>query len=215
MIRTGATPGRFDDLPEPESIIEACGGNENPLRFLAMSEPDTAVGLIDGIDDLERLRAWERAEREHVDPPRGVILDAIAEREAELTGEQPARLDDEEQSETDPKPASDPGPDPEPTPDPARSNVHANVSDVLEPGQVLAIDRGEKIEYVWPTRADADEPYVSLAIDAETETPWMELEVSTDVVENRRRTHDHDVIEASDVSVDPPSTAVSSPEVVA
>ncbi|GAA1280310.1 MULTISPECIES: hypothetical protein [Actinomycetes] len=71
------------DLPEDDTILELTGG-ENPLRFLNMSEPDTALGLIAGMSDHNRIEGWRRAEQQYFDEPRSVILDALAEQERSL-----------------------------------------------------------------------------------------------------------------------------------
>ncbi|MFC6720875.1 hypothetical protein ACFQGT_00320 [Natrialbaceae archaeon GCM10025810] len=147
------SPGHFGttDLPERRSILERAG--ENPLRFLDMSEPDTALGVIRGIDDLERLDAWREAETEFFENPRSVILDALDEREADLTGT-PTTTDRSEPNaestgESEAPPDSTPLSDELETQEPEPERAHPDAD--LEPGEVLVVDRGAKTEYVFPT----------------------------------------------------------------
>lgn len=183
------------DLPEPDdSILERAG--ENPLRFLAMNELDTALGLIRGIRDQDRLDAWREAEMEHVDPPRDRVLNALRKRERVLNGK-PAEADPE------PTPA-DPEPN-EPAPEPAQA--HDEVSDILDVGSVLVSEYGEKVEYIWPATERAESPYVSRTFE-DGDRLWMELDVDEETVRKRRR-DDAEIREVSNVTVEPPADAAT------
>jgi len=184
-----------EEYPDVSDSIRSRAG-ENPLRFLALSELDTALAVIRGIRDTDRLDAWREAELDHVDPPRDRVLDALDDRERELTGEPVT---------TDPEPAPEPTTDdPEPVaPEPA----HADLSDALPIGHVLVVYHGEKTEYIWPARDSADAPYVERTFDGET--LWMELTVDAETVEQRRRETDHELRKATDVTVDPHADAVT------
>ncbi|QCC57275.1 hypothetical protein [Natrinema thermotolerans] len=73
-----ATVDRPDD-----DILELTGG-ENPLTFLSMAEPDTALGVISWMDDPDRIDGWRRAEIESDGEPRKTILKALAKQERAL-----------------------------------------------------------------------------------------------------------------------------------
>jgi len=179
---TGTT--KAEDLPEDETITELTGG-ENPVEFLTMNA-ETIFGVIAGMTDRDRIEGWRRAEIEQIDSDRDVVLEALDRQEACLErGDTPpiyhphhTRYD----ATTDP--LVDEGDDVETADTDAEDNLESEeeteTEDVqeatgeahtepdhdihpdadLEPDEVLAITYDETTEYVWPTRADADEPYI-------------------------------------------------------
>jgi len=71
-----------DDLREDDTILELTGG-ENPLEFLRMNAM-TIFGLIARMSDPDRIEGWRRAEDEHMDTDRTVVLKALDRQAAAL-----------------------------------------------------------------------------------------------------------------------------------
>ncbi|MFC7216537.1 hypothetical protein ACFQO4_20975 [Saliphagus sp. GCM10025334] len=149
-----------------DRVLELAG--EDPVRFIDMDEPDTALALIRGINSLERLAGWRLANQSFFEPPKRPITDALDAREAELTGESTEPTADEADDQPD---ESDPEPSSEALPDSDTSPVHPDSR--LEADEVLVIERGDRMEYVTPASADADAPYVSRTLDENGEV-WNE-----------------------------------------
>lgn len=182
---TGTTSTK--DLPEDTKILELTGG-ENPAEFLDMNGV-TIMGLIAGMSDPDRIEGWRRAEIEHTDTEREVVLEALDRQEAALEDgqsppiyhpihdrydpEQDPLVDDNGETENEETDAGaeeeDDGDEDDVQEDTDEAHmehgyeVHPDAN--LEVGEVLVVNREETIEYVWPARADADEPYILREFD--------------------------------------------------
>jgi len=204
-----------DDLPEDDTIFELTGG-ENPMTFLDMNEA-TVMGLIAGMSDPDRIEGWRQAEENYVDSDRDTVLEALDRQAAALeAGQTPPiyhpiheRYDEaddplvdedasstdgdkaarEDTSETAPKTVDEPHPE-------------AN----LEAGEVLIVDRPETKEYVWPARADAEDPYILREFDSGEQRQEMTLSAS-DAFD--RLNFDPDKRRIDSVSVDAPLEAAT------
>jgi len=177
---------RIHEYPELEQIH-----GEDPARFLESNEL-MATARIGGIRDADLLEAYERvAEEITTGSYQTTILEAIAERKAELglTDELPDGPTPD--ATTDPVPATDGGTVTETPSEPEGSDVddlHPD-ADGLEPGQVLVVTREEKTEYVWPQTDAADEPFILRLFDADGD---QELELTLSQRDLFSRTHDQD-----------------------
>ena len=192
--------GRTNRFPD----IEARHG-EDPARFLEANK-DLALARIHGIRDVELLQAFRAVEKQITDGGRSDVLEAIAERERELTGEDPIP---EVTADQTPVPATDGGTeleydeteDVDETDEPEPEQIHPDARG-LETGEVLVVDRGEKIEYVFPTNAKSDSPYISRAYEVDTHKLWMELKIDEDDYRSRMaKDPDHESIDEIDVEV--------------
>ena len=205
-----------DELPEDEEILELTGG-ENPIKFLATSDLSLAKALIAGIDDLDRLEGWRLAEQRHIERSgnKTEIHEHLDSRERELTGSV-ANPTPEPTSE--PVTATDGGTeieydeseDVDETDEPEPEQIHPDAR-ALEAGEVLVVDRGEKIEYVFPTMSKVDSPYISRAYESDTGKLWMELEINEDDYRSRQsKDPDHESID--EIDVDAPRKAATGGE---
>jgi len=178
---------RIHEYPD----LEATHG-EDPARFLESNEL-MATARIGGIRDADLLDAYETvAEEITTGSYQSVILEAIAERKAELgleTDELPAGPTPD--TSTDPVAATDGGTVTKTPSEPEGSDVdtlHPD-ADGLEPGQVLVVTREDKTEYVWPQTDAADEPFILRLFDADGD---QELELTLSQRDLFSRTHDQD-----------------------
>ncbi|PCR88667.1 hypothetical protein [Natrinema ejinorense] len=163
---------------------------ENPVRFLETHNDDFVwQGMIDGIDDLDRLEAYRQAEKRHIDGRynKTKVHKYIDQRERELTDGQTPNATAE------PVPATDGGKtvtesatrdeivaheDDHDEPHPVFNIPHTPVrvpvkrddaddADTLHPdvkgldaGEVLVLERVEPTEYIFPATTQADAPYL-------------------------------------------------------
>ncbi|UTF52783.1 hypothetical protein [Natronosalvus rutilus] len=140
--------------------------DEDPVRFIRMDEPDTALAVIRGIDSIERLAGWRLANQSFFDPPKSQITEALDAREREILGEPVDSSTSSEKIETGPTSSALPE---APVSDPSPNHPDSR----LETDEVLVIERGDRTEYVTPASAGADAPYVSRTID-ENGDVWNE-----------------------------------------
>lgn len=217
-----------------ERVLDLTADGVDPMRFLTMSESDTAEGIIGGIDSLERLAGWRLANQSFLNPPSSDITEAIDEREAELTGEptpdvspEPVAATDGGTTATDPTSVGTT----ETTADHQETDADAAATDAesearttvasapelhpdvrgLEAGDVLRVDRGERTAYVWPSSADADAPYQSLEVNDNGERRFDPIGMTTDQFA-RWLGDDAETVPADDVDVRPPAKAVTGGE---
>lgn len=166
---TGEDSAQTNEYPELEEQY-----GEDPARFLETNEL-LATARIRGIRDPALLNAYrEVAEEITTGQYRTTILEALADRERELTGDAPdPNPSPTPETPTDAATATDGGTDtepdsePEPAPEPDTREIHTETTGVLEAGEVLVVDRDGPTEYIWPATAEADEPYVLRTFDAE------------------------------------------------
>ena len=203
--------------PCDDDILEAAP--ENPVRFLADSELAWKA-MVDGIEDLERLEAYRQAEKRHIErenPSDKVdVHKYIDKRERELTG---SVSDPTPEATPDPVAATDGGEvvdyddiedadepvEPEPEPEQTQPDARG-----LEAGEVLVVDRGAKTEFVYPTNAKSDSPYISRAHDEDGKL-WMELEIDEEDYRSRlAQDPDHESID--EIDVDAPRKAATGGE---
>lgn len=217
---TGETSSQTNEYPELEEKFD-----EDPARFLESNEL-LATARIAGIRDADLLTAYrEVAEEITTGQYRTEILEAIAERERELTDAEPGPTPD-----TDPEPVaatdggesidSDKGGDSlEP---PAESGtlseaptgsaaatpaIHPDAFG-LEAGEVAVVDRGDATEYIWPATADADDPYLLRTFDGDDERTAEPIPLSKDEMKTRLgvETETHD---AAAIDKRPPAGAAT------
>ena len=178
---------------------------EDPARFLAVDENDPnddhplalAHARIKAIDSLEYLKEWQRIEADNWG--RKSVMKHLYARERELTDDELAETPTPEAS-ADPVPATDGG-TPVEYDETEPEQIHPDARR-LEAGEALVVDRGEKIEYVFPTNAKSDSPYISRAYEADTDNLWMELEIDEEDYRSRlAKDPDHESIDEIDVEV--------------
>ncbi len=157
---------RIHEFPD----LEATHG-EDPARFLESNEL-MATARIGGIRDADLLDAYERvAEEITTGSYQAVILEAIAERKAEL-GLETDELPDGPTPETtaDPVAATDGGQTVTESPSEPEGadadDLHPDVKGI-DAGHALVLEREESTEYIFPATPACDEPYLLRAFDAE------------------------------------------------
>lgn len=200
------------DLPEDDTILELTGG-ENPLTFLTMNG-ETIFGLIARMDDPDRIEGWRRAETDYVDSDRDDVLEALERQRLCLErGDEPPiyhPFHDKYDAASDPLEEDDESEDgagDEAAEGPTRTSSHEPHPDAnLEAGEVLVVDRSETTEYVWPARADADDPYLLREFDNGTQRQQLTLSAS-DAYD--RLNFDPDKRQIDSVAVDAPLEAAT------
>ena len=178
-----------------DRVLELTGG-EDPVRYITMSEPDTALGLIRGIKSMERLAGWRLANQSFFDPPRSRITRALNTRERELTGANDPEPEPEPQID---EPESKPEPKPEQEPEPEPRETHADSR--LDAGKTLVVDWETRTEYVFPARPSADDPYVACVLDDGADDPRHSMTLSNNELV-RRLDREPETVDVTDVPVD-------------
>ncbi|WP_276257164.1 hypothetical protein [Halomontanus rarus] len=85
MSPTGRVQSKEHDLNQHtlERVLELTDG-ENPVQYLDMDAPDTALGIISWIDDPKRIAGWRLANQEFCNPPLEIITDALDKQQRAL-----------------------------------------------------------------------------------------------------------------------------------
>ncbi|WP_337653197.1 hypothetical protein [Halomontanus rarus] len=85
MSPAGRVQTKEHDLNQDtlERVLELTDG-ENPVQYLDMDTPDTALGIIAWIDDPKRLAGWRLANQEFCNPPLAIITDALDKQQRAL-----------------------------------------------------------------------------------------------------------------------------------
>lgn len=215
------------DTETHERVLSLTADGVDPMRFLTMSESDTAEGLIRGIDSVERLAGWRLANQSFLDPPSSDITEAIDAREAELTDgptpdatvepvaatdggttDTPTTEDNPlEVAEPEPKSEARPTGSASPTDNAETKEVHPAVKG-LEAGDVLRVDRSGRTAYVWPSSAEVDQPYQSLELTADGDRRGEPIGLSSDEFA-RRLGENAETVPSESVDVRPPAKAVT------
>ncbi|WP_455448131.1 hypothetical protein [Natrinema thermotolerans] len=219
-----------DQYPCDDDILEAAP--ENPVRFLHPDKADFVwQGMIDAIEDLERLEAYRQAEKRHIDrnysKDKVKVHKYIDARERELSdGPTTEALpipraivplaDFEPPTESEPSPTTPADATSAPVAATDGGQTVADETDDLHPdatgleiGEVLEFDRDETTEYVFPATAEADRPFLMRVFDEEdTERTAEPLGLTRDEVA-RRPIDTTDPQPIKDVDVEPPATAAT------
>lgn len=156
-----ADSGRIHEYPALEERFD-----EDPARFLESNEL-MATARIAGIRNADLLDAYETvAEEITTGNYQTVILEAIAERKAELGLDVEMTADPTPETTTDPVAATDGGTVTEPVDQNDADELHPDVKG-LEAGDVLFLEREESTEYIFPSTPACDQPYLLRAFDGE------------------------------------------------
>ena len=208
--RHTASSDRVNEYPEYKDEFD-----EDPARFLESNEL-MATARIAGIRDPDLLDAYETvAEDITAGSYRTTILEAIADRKTSLGLTDELAGPTNHEATADPIPATDGGTeleydeaeDVDQPDEPEPEQIHPDARG-LEAGEVLVVDRGEKVEYVFPTTSKVDFPYISRAYEADTDKLWMGLEIDEEDYRSRL-SKDPDHRSFDEIDVDVPRTAAT------
>lgn len=196
-----ATTGDRHEFPKLEAQF-----NEDPARFLQSSK-DLALARIAGIRDLELLEAYRAVAKQILSgSSRTDVLEELDERKRELTGES---VTPEPDAST-PVPATDGGQklsyseddiDETPDPDPIHPETRG-----LEAGQALVLERGDTTDYIFPSKPEADAPYLCRSFDGDDERTAEPIALSFDEVA-KRLDGAADPVPIAEIDVDAPRQA--------
>lgn len=205
---------------------------ENPVRFLDTANADFVwKGMIDGIDDPDRLEAYRQAEKRHIEGryDKTAVHKHIDARERELTAEETSGplpipraivpLADFEapapsptpETTTNPVAATDGGTaltEPDETADtPEPDELHPDTKG-LAVGEVLELETADRTEYIFPSTAAAETPYLLRAFDGDDERTDAPIGLSFDEVA-KRIDGEHDPKSVGEIDMRAPELAAS------
>jgi len=219
-----------------DDILEAAP--ENPVRFLHPDNDDFVwQGMIDAIEDLDRLEAYRQAEKRHISrdysKDKVKVHKHIDAREHELTGEPtgtlpipraivpmadfepvadaaaPIATDAAPVAATDGGVTTDDAPsEPEGSDDePTADDVHPDAKGI-DAGQVLKLERGDTTEYIFPATPACETPYLMRTFDGDDERTDAPIGMDFDEV-LARLDGSPDPLPIDSVDVRPPTDAAT------
>lgn len=131
-------------------VLELPDG-ENPVQYLDMDTPETALGIIAWIDDPKRIAGWRLANQEFCNPPLEIVTDALNKQQRALEADttlpvyhEPVharaseRGDDEREPGHDYEPTRAGGPGQQASEDTIPDRTRTDETDVQKPEQPVA-----------------------------------------------------------------------------